>query len=200
MSETKRDPLADLELCEAATPGPWTGECGSLVNWRDGTFTMEFVPNRGGKPQYDADLNFMAMAREALPWYIRAYLAQRDELEQLRAENDSLHVVLQEANDTIERMSREQSEESALARLRAWSTVYRLVSLRVSDGLPLLVLEDLKQVPTARVSVWDRPWKHGAPPADDHRYITLGTEDKPASLGEMVDAALTRWAELYGDQ
>lgn len=180
MSENERDPQADLALCEAATPGPWTGECGSLVNWRDDTFTMEFIPNRGGKPQYDADLSFMAMAREALPWYIRAYLAQRDELEQLRAENDSLHVVLQEANDTIERMSREQSEESALARLRAWRN----------------------ESPKDRR--WTREEDSGAPTLElyqhlgeyDSRYVCVASGDTFAML---VDAALAEWERKYGE-
>lgn len=191
MAENERDPQADLALCEAATPGPWTGECGSLVNWRDGTFTMEFIPNRGGKPQYDADLNFMAMAREALPWYIRAYLAQREELEQLRAENDSLHVVLQEANDTIERMSREQSEESALARLRAWRAAAfgRWFNLENDVGCPdCLVLGELQ-------GGGHQASRLVTASSDDEPH----TEDEPASLGEMVTAALERWAELYGE-
>lgn len=89
-------------------------------------------------------------------------------------------------------------ETNALERLRAWSTVYRLAALRVYNGLPLLTLEDMEAFPTSRVSIWDRPWKHGSPPADDRRYICLGTEDNPATFAEMVDAALKRWEELYG--
>lgn len=97
-------------------------------------------------------------------------------------------------------IGRIQAEANALGRLRTWSTVYRLVSLRVGSGLPFLLLEDLEQMPAARVSVWDRPWKHGSPPADDRRYIVLGTQDNPASLAEMVTAALDRWKELHGEE
>lgn len=287
MAENKRDPQADLALCEAATPGPWTGECGSLVNWRDGTFTMEFIPNRGGKPQYDADLNFMAMAREALPYWIveakrlRAELATQlnfqrgvecqfcgvsfdlpepdddgevyrqhaltcekspvvQEVERLRKIIDdatgyskdgdgtdllckalygrpgkvadwlggSEAKMLHDAAKEVERLRaenerlREQSEESALARLRAWVQQREgfrtaVVSVEGCQDAEMLELIDICHQATNKrevVVVWNKPIE-----SDKSHLVGVGTEDKPASLGEMVEGALERWAELYGE-
>lgn len=61
---------ADLKVCEAATPGPW------LIMQGD-----EETPDRVISPDYSefdevaqellrADSEFIAMAREALPWYV----------------------------------------------------------------------------------------------------------------------------------
>ncbi len=55
-------------LANAATPGPWSGEAGSVVNWHDRTFDMEWIDNRRkSTAQRDADCEFIAAAREAIP-------------------------------------------------------------------------------------------------------------------------------------
>lgn len=92
-----------------------------------------------------------------------------------------------------------QQSDAALARLQVWSKGYFQSELKTSNGLSFLVLENVKPKSTARIVVWDRPWKHGSPPTEDKRYLCIGTEDKPATLAEMIDAALSRWAELYGE-
>lgn len=252
MAENERDPQADLELCEAATPGPLR-----VVKDRDGDIMVRdslggvvAVVGRYG----DDDAALIAVTPEALPYWIRrcqaaeaeverlrkiiddatGYSKDGDgtdllckalygrpgkvadwlggseakmlhdaakEVERLRAENDSLHVVLQEANDTIERMSREQSEESALARLRAWvqadGTYYRHAEIsmdgRKDDAVEPCMCLDISWH-GGTLTVWNTPMVRTIP-----NTIGIGTEDKPASLGEMVDAALERWERKYGE-
>ena len=56
------------ERCEKATPGPWSGEYGSVVNWKGNSFTMEWIDNRrASKAQRDADCTFIASARSDVP-------------------------------------------------------------------------------------------------------------------------------------
>jgi hypothetical protein len=202
MSENERDPQADLALCEAATPGPWVPTDEGNYCWGVISQGGQLVVCDGKELETEEptpDIALIAASREALPWYIRAYLAQREEIERLRAENDSLHVVLQEANDTIERMSREQSEESALARLRAWVQQREgfrtaVVSVEGCQDAEMLELIDICHPATnmrATVCVWNKPIV-----SDKPNHVGVGTEDKPASLGEMADAALERWERL----
>jgi hypothetical protein len=75
-----RDAEADLALCEAATPGPWAWEDdpATLYSGRDG---WSHGLNLLGRMQPDmngnANLDFIAAARDALPhWIARALAAE----------------------------------------------------------------------------------------------------------------------------
>jgi len=91
--QQQRDAAADLEVCEAATPGPWQADPafgtpwtvgGDLRNFDKCVTVCETYPEGGiSCPQEDyeqgaANAKFIAMAREALPWWIA-------EAERLRA-------------------------------------------------------------------------------------------------------------------
>lgn len=304
MSKNERDPQADLALCEAATPGPWESVSGYSVREPEdergyGPIIANMDCKEHSVEQMVHNACFICESREALPWYIRAYLAQREEIERLkreyaeeidefnagyqaakdglpesaepercphdvwrcgyawgafeglkkdikelqedyhkeidtnqllREEVDRLALVAQGAGEDcdkcgwrmrfpgepcrceldleVERLRaenerlREQSEESALARLRAWvqgdSTYYRHADLSVEGrkddaGEPSMCLDISWH--GGKLSVWNTPLKREMPDT-----IGIGTEDKPASFGEMVEAALARWAELYGNQ
>ncbi|WP_289141517.1 hypothetical protein [uncultured Brevibacillus sp.] len=76
----KRDAQADLELCEAATPGPWKWEDGNDMEvgrfvGGDGKIICDFgdgehyYPTEGTKPDWN-DERFILEAREALPYWI----------------------------------------------------------------------------------------------------------------------------------
>lgn len=75
-----------LALAEKATPGPWDFSGGSLTNWHDCMFEMEWVGNGGPDDPYhpglnineDADGAFMARCREAIPTLCRALLAHTE--------------------------------------------------------------------------------------------------------------------------
>lgn len=69
----QRNAAEDLAVCQAAAPGPWSHECGEVFDMlpdMSSTISVEVNQRRGGQQQRDANLAFIALAREALPWWI----------------------------------------------------------------------------------------------------------------------------------
>ena len=91
---TGHEPISDVELCamqqraDAASKGPWR----SFIEDRDHTCGDEFIQvsddereddmyvSRGTKPAADADLDFIAAARQDVPRLIAEVKRLRDEL------------------------------------------------------------------------------------------------------------------------
>lgn len=91
----QREAAADLAVCQAATPGPWVlSTSGYAVRLADDDGEqMEVVADLRGLPRFSVEQMvdnglFVALAREALPWWI-------DEAERRRAENAALRAALQ---------------------------------------------------------------------------------------------------------
>jgi len=81
--EEVRSAKDDLALCDKATPGPWEydGMHNEIQTPRGETYWLivsecRSAPDQGypddysDVPQYDANFDFIAMAREALPYWI----------------------------------------------------------------------------------------------------------------------------------
>jgi hypothetical protein len=69
----------------ATTPGEWTFECGSICDWGDSTFTMEWIDNRkASADQRDADGTFMAAAHQDIPALLAHVAALEAEVDMLR--------------------------------------------------------------------------------------------------------------------
>lgn len=79
-----RNAKDDLALCDKATPGPWEydGMHNEIQTPRGETYWLivsecRSAPDQGypddysDVPQYDANFDFIAMAREALPYWIK---------------------------------------------------------------------------------------------------------------------------------
>lgn len=87
--ETERDPSADLAVCAAASPAPWP----FTARQRDATwpglysveetypFSVGFDGEEGIYADNPADPAFIALARAALPHWIREAQAQRERAE-----------------------------------------------------------------------------------------------------------------------
>ncbi len=82
--EEVRSAKDDLALCDKATPGPWEydGMHNEIQTPRGETYWLivsecRSAPDQGypddysDVPQYDANFDFIAMAREALPYWIK---------------------------------------------------------------------------------------------------------------------------------
>lgn len=86
-----RDLDADQKLCDETTEGPWvaeySGEQGNCVIPHDAQSTREAVAVTRLYHQH-ADAEFIAMAREALPWYI-AHVRELEAREQRRSTRPS---------------------------------------------------------------------------------------------------------------
>lgn len=91
----KRDAKKDLEMCKRATPGPWhyDGMHNEIQTPRGETYWLivsecRSAPDQGypddysDVPQYDANFDFIAMAREALPYWIKRAIRMELALEQ----------------------------------------------------------------------------------------------------------------------
>lgn len=241
MGENERDPQADLALCEAATRGPWESVSGYSVREPEdergyGPIIANMDCKEHSVEQMVHNTCFICESREALPWYIRAYLAQREEIERLQAEVERLRKIIDDATGhskdgdgtdllckalygrpgkvadwlggsearmlhdaakEVDRLRaenerlRERSEEAALARLRAWRAAAfgRWFNLENDVGCPdCLVLGELQ-------GGGHQASRLVTASSDDEPH----TEDKPASLGEMVTAALREWERKYGE-
>lgn len=180
MSEQQRNAAADLAVCEAATPGPWQADPafgtpwtvgGDLRNFDKCVTVCETYPEGGiNCPQEDynqgaVDARFIAMAREALPWWIA-------EAERLRA------------------------EPTPLARLEAWANRH--------DAWPKLCLFWVQLEHPNRTPPDVVAYRCPSEERDYHAKemgtatVAAGTDEQPATLDEMILAALAKWEELYG--
>lgn len=82
MNEEKRDLVKDLELCEAATPGPWTellAQGGYIINHECGEETARVIRGAGGVRRSE-DAAFIAAARTGWPHAIRRVMAAEAKL------------------------------------------------------------------------------------------------------------------------
>ena len=106
----ERDARADLAICEAATDGPWEVCIGSGINMctaihsykAPGKLICDFLPEYFLKEGYAtedhrADMNFVAIAREALPYWISAFLDLKLEYDHMRHERDGWKAQAQES-------------------------------------------------------------------------------------------------------
>ena len=73
-----RDLEADLAICEAATPGPWTFDRVS-VKREEYAILLSYLSTRD-------DLRFVAEAREGWPYAIRRAMEAEKEIDRLRNE------------------------------------------------------------------------------------------------------------------
>jgi len=67
----KRDSKKDLQICSAATPGPWIylfGDRFIYTKLEDGCRGKQIANVEFGKPE---DTNFIAESRKALPYWIK---------------------------------------------------------------------------------------------------------------------------------
>lgn len=102
--DVARDLIADLELCEAATPAPWTDDCNAWPFGEDNLVCWPFVrsqpdPGRDNGvsplvccmgsdedyPNAGADAAMIAAAREGWPAAIRRALAAESRVAELEA-------------------------------------------------------------------------------------------------------------------
>jgi|GEM_PF-1557710 len=124
----KRDASTDLELCETATPGPWSCVCDEVeVKVSGVTARIVFVKSLRG----EADARFIAEARQALPYWIQQAVAAETEVERLKAENarvvalagagyEKLVMALQTiAKETDDPGARECAEDALESNVRA---------------------------------------------------------------------------------
>lgn len=91
-TETKRNLAADLALCEAATPGPWSehtnrhpeigGQPWGWLNAKGGAQIGTWSGSRNRN--YDADNRFIVAAREGWPYAIRRAIEAEAEVARLR--------------------------------------------------------------------------------------------------------------------
>jgi len=106
-----RDYEADLKVCEAATPGPWEhdtsgvfcmaygAEGGPVLDMHDpktppvGGIGSVGDPYPRGDNHPSENMKFIAMSREALPWYITQLRALEHELGRYRAAFDHLRTL-----------------------------------------------------------------------------------------------------------
>jgi len=98
-----RDPQTDLEVCEKATRGPWeylseTGYAGDYpyskshrVKIGNETLTVScHIYGWEGEKEERANASFIALAREALPWWINRAVELEKRLAEAEAENKRL--------------------------------------------------------------------------------------------------------------
>jgi hypothetical protein len=90
--DLKRNGVADLAVCEAASPGPWTADMARIEDGDPGHYCglVRGQGNRlpahcyGGGPKRRLDCEFIALARTALPAWIRRAQAAEAEVGLLR--------------------------------------------------------------------------------------------------------------------
>ena len=83
-----RDLEADLAICEAATPGPWTFDRISIKR-EEYALLLSYLSTQD-------DLRFVAEAREGWPYAIRRALAAEAEIDRLRNEIQILQEQLEQ--------------------------------------------------------------------------------------------------------
>jgi len=120
-STEERNAKDDLALCDKATPGPWEydgmhneiqtprGEtCWLIVSECRSAPDQGYPDDYSDVPQYDANFDFIAMAREALPYWIERAVAAEKKIAELIA-------------DLYERDLALQVESEALGNAEAWA-------------------------------------------------------------------------------
>jgi hypothetical protein len=118
MTEEKRDWQADWEMCEKASPGPWEvlKDAGKVdrISWE-----IEILTDGKKELETRQDMEFCAMAREALPYWLQRCkeleselcLAKDDFEDEIRRLGDN---VVQKANSEQNLLERCKELEEAL--------------------------------------------------------------------------------------
>ena len=88
-----RNPKADLEMCERATPGPWSAEetnalsiVAGKVEYTNGKMTCGgFIADidEDNNENAEADARLLAESREALPYWIKRAMEAEDLLKSI---------------------------------------------------------------------------------------------------------------------
>lgn len=93
-----REYAADLAVCEGATPGPWKArnyreeegiwiDCYAFIRGKAQGGTLAKAHTWGyGKSSPEANAQFIALARTALPWYIKRVMELEKALKQASKE------------------------------------------------------------------------------------------------------------------
>lgn len=122
MTEQRRDLAADLQICEAATPGPWEveGAGGVHVNGtRDGYIVVRAGTALHTRWMSWADAMFVANARQGWPHAIRRALAAEAEVERLLRLVEQLETLLSVINGLANSgLSTSGVERRSLGRIR----------------------------------------------------------------------------------
>lgn len=128
-----RDYQKDLEVCEKATPGPWKLKIkGNSVQ----SFAINGVCS-GMKPR-GGDAHFIALARTALPWYIKRCMELESQFQQAQAEASSYHQLCEAYLATLkEKDNQIQQAEEREARYRE-----ALEKIKSSSWLPDRTIAD----------------------------------------------------------
>lgn len=187
----KRDAVADLATCDLATPGPWVP-----FLYTSGWY-VRYPNGNDNSIQTKEDAAFIGMAREALPWWIK-------EAERLRTTLASIEEYgTEEINAGIElrhENARLSAEVNALDRLRTWqldpagNLSRRWTHEDDWTGPSLELTEFIAEGEDKFVFVYG-DGRGGTRKG----IVNVGTEDNHATFAKMVEAALARWAELYGE-
>jgi hypothetical protein len=199
----QRDAESDLAVCRAATPGPWThgleleppdnlieggrhngGICSLTCHGNVNTVAMT------GQYFSHADATFIATAREALPWWVA-------EAERLRAENADLK---RQLGDALVAPSPTAMLEEWAARpcLPGGSRWYDLIFARRISG-ESVTLQDFHGEQYRTVQAVRKGKTVYGKRSNSFVVVEAGTDEKPATLDEMILAALAKWEELYGE-
>lgn len=206
----QRNAEADLAVCQAATPGPWvlstSGYAVRLVD--DDGEQMEVVVDLRGNPRFSVEQMvdnglFIALAREALPWWINHAQesqeiidAQGDEVQRLAAEVARLQGVIDGMAARIAHQSDALSrtaEKCPLARLTEWAATEPGREFQLYPRSLILFRGAIIDGPTVIIHLADMPMSVGKP-GRCTRYL-----GDSATHADGVDAALKLWEELHGE-
>lgn len=144
-----------------------------------------------------------------LTWREHEAKELKREVERLRNLNGRQAMDLQAVRDTVQEYRKEilpewRAEAEALDRLRAWAAkdVRRDYSLTMEPGEFMLHIGVEIADDSIQSDYQDSWWMVVSGDGDgvpSDGCIVLGSEDNPATLAEMVTAALARWEKLYGE-
>lgn len=143
-----RNAKDDLALCDKATPGPWEydGMHNEIQTPRGETYWLivsecRSAPDQGypDDPQYDANFDFIAMAREALPYWIERAVAAEKKIAELIADLYEANLALQEEGKMAESMDMEA--EIAVAKAEEWEQALERAANYIADTTGACPLE-----------------------------------------------------------
>jgi len=166
MNSQQRDAEADLKICEAATPGPWQTD-DEIFEDLEGNCCWGVVTS-GGAPVTSScekiatveptpDMAFVAMSREALPWWIARAGELQMQADALRSEIESLRA----------QQARQEQDLLLIELIAAWQAGE--ISEAMLCSMSGLSVDSLRAIlheiisPRARAR-WDR-WRQGNPPS-----------------------------------
>lgn len=220
----ERDADKDLELCEAATPGPW-----ETIKDRDGYITI-----RDGRGCVVCDLHMdrdelaamIAASRDGWPWWIRRAVDLAAEVERLRAllEGDCPKLVRYDEDGLVVEHWAARALAASFADTLGDAPNYVQLEVTHPEQGPLEVtirrrggltpeqmeVERLRAEAGAldRLRAWAARYAGRVYLLNEEElclgHLVLGDYEYPVAVdarqvafAQLVDAALARWAELY---